>query len=218
MAVRRSAGGYCFVFQPRHPHRNRCQYTQPAPSTTKPFNWQQQWYPVAIIDDLDPTKPHPTTLLNKNLVLWYDGTTWNAFLDRCPHRLAALSEGRVEDNKLQCAYHGYEFASSGACVRVPNAADAKSHANALASPRACVESFPTRQARGLLWVWGDSATLELAAATDLVMDDFAEEYVPVGPVLDTMEPFARTVPCMRGVLSSVVFCIYIHLCPHFLIR
>ncbi len=133
-------------------------------------------------------------------MLWYDGTTWNAFLDRCPHRLAALSEGRVEDNKLQCAYHGYEFASSGACVRVPNAADAKSHANALASPRACVEAFPTRQARGMLWVWGDSATPELAAATGLVLDDFEEEYVPVGPVWDTMEPFARTVPCMRGVL------------------
>jgi hypothetical protein len=48
-----------------------------------------RWYPVAPVEDLDPAKPHPFTLLNLPLVLWADKAgTWHAFADRCPHRCA----------------------------------------------------------------------------------------------------------------------------------
>ncbi|CAJ1330779.1 unnamed protein product, partial [Effrenium voratum] len=41
--------------------------------------------------------------------------------DACAHRLAPLSEGRIEPKTgcLQCAYHGWEFNSQGNCQRIP---------------------------------------------------------------------------------------------------
>ena len=29
------------------------------------FNWRAQWYPVAVVDDLDPARPHATKLLGQ---------------------------------------------------------------------------------------------------------------------------------------------------------
>lgn len=71
--------------------RTPVEHAQPD-STSTPFDWSKQWYPVAVVADLDPARPHPNTLLNKKLVLWCDSKgQWQAFRDQCPHRLAALS-------------------------------------------------------------------------------------------------------------------------------
>lgn len=42
-----------------------------------------------------------------------------AFEDRCPHRLAPLSAGWVEDGQIRCGYHGWSFGSDGACTLIP---------------------------------------------------------------------------------------------------
>ena len=56
------------------------------------FVWERHWYPVALIEDLDPNRPTGFELLGIPLVLWKDETgEWKAFKDLCPHRLAPLS-------------------------------------------------------------------------------------------------------------------------------
>ena len=56
------------------------------------FVWERHWYPVALIEDLDPNRPTAFELLGIPLVLWKDETgKWKAFKDLCPHRLAPLS-------------------------------------------------------------------------------------------------------------------------------
>jgi phenylpropionate dioxygenase-like ring-hydroxylating dioxygenase large terminal subunit len=63
-------------------------------------------------------------------------------------RLAPLSEGRVDaSGQLECAYHGWRFEGSGACVRIPQATDAR------ACSRCRVRTYPTREGAGLLFVW-----------------------------------------------------------------
>ena len=90
-------------------------------SSVETFQWMQQWYPVAVVEFLDPHKPHSFQLLGKKVVLWRDGAQqWQCFDDACPHRLAPLSEGRVEaDGTLLCAYHGWRFDTDGECVKIP---------------------------------------------------------------------------------------------------
>ena len=69
----------------------------PAAQTENPtqVNWWRQWYPMAFLDDLDPKRPTQVQLLGKMYVIWADhDKTWHAFEDKCPHRLAPLSEGR----------------------------------------------------------------------------------------------------------------------------
>ncbi|WVZ55450.1 hypothetical protein U9M48_006110 [Paspalum notatum var. saurae] len=68
------------------------------PSTSEPeagekFSWRDHWYPVSLVEDLDPSRPTPFQLLNRDLVIWKDPNSgeWVALDDRCPHRLAPLS-------------------------------------------------------------------------------------------------------------------------------
>lgn len=34
-----------------------------------PFDWLKQWYPLAVVDDLDPGSPHAEQLLGALLLL-----------------------------------------------------------------------------------------------------------------------------------------------------
>ncbi|CAM9167557.1 unnamed protein product [Chrysoparadoxa australica] len=126
----------------------------------KPFDWYKQWYPIAVPEYLDPGRPQHVQLLGKDLVIWKDKSeTWNAFEDKCPHRLVPLSEGRVEDDgTLLCAYHAWRFDGSGACVDIPQSS-AKAKEQHQQMERACATKYPTMEAQELLWVWPVSGPL-----------------------------------------------------------
>lgn len=132
--------------------------TQPPQSSLETFQWHQQWYPVAVIEFLDPSKPHAFQLLGKNVVLWQDGQQqWHCFEDACPHRLAPLSEGRIEaDGTLLCAYHGWRFDNQGHCTHIPQSQTAALETQHRTNPKACAIAYPTQSAQGLLWVWAES--------------------------------------------------------------
>ncbi|XP_072958282.1 protochlorophyllide-dependent translocon component 52, chloroplastic-like isoform X2 [Typha angustifolia] len=88
------------------------------------FDWYSQWYPVALVADLDKRAPHAKTVMGLDLVVWWDRAAgkWQVFDDRCPHRLAPLSEGRVDPwGRLQCVYHGWCFDGNGSCKYIPQA-------------------------------------------------------------------------------------------------
>ncbi|KAI9077094.1 hypothetical protein K1719_040916 [Acacia pycnantha] len=148
-------------------------------SSSSKFYWRDHWYPVSLIEDLDPRLPTPFQLLGREIVLWYDKSKseWVAFDDKCPHRLAPLSEGRIdEDGNLQCSYHGWSFDGCGSCVRIPQASSEGPEARAIRSPRACVTKFPTMVSQGLLFVWPDENGWEKASAAKppLLPDDFGK--------------------------------------------
>lgn len=67
------------------------------------FVWKDHWYPVSLIEDLDPSVPTPFQLLGRELVVWKDPQgQWRVFLDKCPHRLAPLSVRAICD---ACSFH-----------------------------------------------------------------------------------------------------------------
>ncbi|MGA9524469.1 MAG: aromatic ring-hydroxylating dioxygenase subunit alpha [Myxococcaceae bacterium] len=110
------------------------------------FGLQDCWTPVALGSRLKK-RPLRFQLAGHKFVLFRaGGGRPTALLDRCPHRGAALSLGRVrEDGCLQCPFHGWRFDGAGDCVEVP-LADAK-HVQLRAT------SFPVIERSGLLWVY-----------------------------------------------------------------
>ncbi|MTJ14971.1 Rieske 2Fe-2S domain-containing protein [Anabaena sp. UHCC 0187] len=137
------------------------------------FDWQEAWYPVYYVKDLDKTLPTRFTLLERDIVLWWDNNQqmWRAFLDQCPHRLAPLSEGRInEDGLLECPYHGWAFSGTGKCSIIPQQVEG---GKAEVSQRACVTSFPTTVRQGLLFVY--PGTAENAAKTKVPIVDLLDE-------------------------------------------
>jgi phenylpropionate dioxygenase-like ring-hydroxylating dioxygenase large terminal subunit len=107
---------------------------------------KQHWHPVAALSALGDA-PLPVRLLEEDLVLWRDGAgAIHAWPDRCPHRGAKLSLGRVCGDRLECAYHGWQFDAKGQCVQVPALP-------AFVPPAGHrVASFDVRTAYGLVWV------------------------------------------------------------------
>jgi phenylpropionate dioxygenase-like ring-hydroxylating dioxygenase large terminal subunit len=89
------------------------------------------------------------TLQNRPVVLFRstDGAV-TALHDRCPHRNVPLSMGRVRDGQLECAYHGWRFDASGACVAVPGLMRED-----LAPKSRCVERYATRELDGFVWLY-----------------------------------------------------------------
>ena len=115
---------------------------------------QQLWHPVIASHQVRDA-PVSCSLLDQPLVLWrehtHDGTRVHAWADRCPHRGARLSLGRVliglHGARLECPYHGWQFsADEGRCQHVPAAPDfvppASHHATV----------FEAREQHGLVWV------------------------------------------------------------------
>jgi len=112
-------------------------------SGEKQFNWEQQWYPLAVEEFTDKSKPNKVMLLGNDVVLWFDGTKWCTFDDSCPHRGVPLSEGRVEKSgELLCAYHAWRFDGSGHCTAIPQS-ESKEKEKVLCS-KTCVPSYPTQ--------------------------------------------------------------------------
>ena len=131
------------------------QFLQDTEST---FQWTKQWYPVAVAAFLDPSRPHAIQLLGKDLVLWRDNCDrWHCFEDFCPHRLAPLSEGRIEsDGTLLCAYHAWRFDGEGNCVSIPQSKDKETEAKNCANSKSRTVVYPTKQLQDLIWVWAES--------------------------------------------------------------
>jgi vanillate O-demethylase monooxygenase subunit len=116
---------------------------------------RNSWYAVALAGKVDRA-PVQAWLLGEPVVLFRkESGTVVALRDRCPHRHAPLSMGRVVGDEIQCRYHGFQFDSSGRCSRIPG------EATIPAAIR--VERFPVAEALGFIWIWPGEAAAASAA-------------------------------------------------------
>ncbi|CEM09956.1 unnamed protein product [Vitrella brassicaformis CCMP3155] len=116
------------------------------------FDWMAHWYPIAPVSCTDKERPFSFTLLNQPLVIWWDEPKqeWRCALDRCPHRMAPLSEGRIVEGNVECPYHGWRFeGSTGGCTAIPQA---QPDTPLPIGTRACATIFPCQEQQGLVWV------------------------------------------------------------------
>jgi phenylpropionate dioxygenase-like ring-hydroxylating dioxygenase large terminal subunit len=110
---------------------------------------KDHWYAVLETREVKKRKPLGVKRLGERLVFWRDDDgILSCMADRCVHRGAALSSGKVVANRIQCPFHGFEFDHKGRCQCIP--------ANGRLSPvpkAFQMQSFPVREAHGFIWVW-----------------------------------------------------------------
>lgn len=81
------------------------------------------WLPICRSEDLTQEKPTALQLGDAVIAAYREPSgAVRALEDRCPHRRAPLSLGRItSEGKLQCGYHGWTFdGGAGLCVAIPN--------------------------------------------------------------------------------------------------
>ncbi len=114
------------------------------------------WHPVAPSADLRAGDNIVAGFAaGQELALWRaaDGSA-QAWENRCPHRSVRFTLGQVIDNRLACAYHGWQYAAgSGQCTRIP------AHPAMPAPRNVCAKTFAAVEAAGMLWVHLAPATL-----------------------------------------------------------
>ncbi len=103
------------------------------------------WYAAGWSEEIEAA-PLPRRILDQPVVLYRGASGTAAALDDCcPHRMAPLSLGTVEGDRLRCGYHGLLFDCAGTCVEVPGQATV---------PRwAKVRSYPLVERWRLAWIW-----------------------------------------------------------------
>lgn len=127
---------------------------RPSHHGEEKFDWFSQWYPVAPVCDLDKRKPHSKRVIGLDVVVWWDRneSEWKVFDDACAHRLAPLSEGRIDQwGRLQCVYHGWCFNGSGDCKFIPQAPPDGPPVHTFKKARATV--YPSAVQHGIVWFW-----------------------------------------------------------------
>jgi phenylpropionate dioxygenase-like ring-hydroxylating dioxygenase large terminal subunit len=105
------------------------------------------WHVAAASTDIVPGELVSLTLFERDLVAWRDTDgqvhVWD---DLCIHRGARLSKGFIQDDKVVCPYHGWNYDSSAQCVLMPAAPHEKPMRKARAVAHHVVEEY------GLVWV------------------------------------------------------------------
>jgi phenylpropionate dioxygenase-like ring-hydroxylating dioxygenase large terminal subunit len=108
-----------------------------------------RWYPILQSSRLKTNKPVGVMRLGRRLVLWraVSGEVI-AMPDRCSHRAAALSTGKIRDGCLECPYHGLRFDHGGKCVLIP------ANGSGAPVPRGFdISPVAVREEHGLVWQW-----------------------------------------------------------------
>jgi len=114
------------------------------------------WYMIAWSSEL-ASGPMVRTALELPILLFRaaEGKVI-AMHDRCPHRFAPLSMGKITDGSVTCGYHGLQFDTAGQCVRnffskaIPSAAR--------------VRTFPVVEQDEIVWLWMSEAPATDSAA------------------------------------------------------
>jgi phenylpropionate dioxygenase-like ring-hydroxylating dioxygenase large terminal subunit len=113
---------------------------------TKQPVFQRFWYPIIPIQQLHDG-PQAFELLGQAIVVWLDAEGKPAAVrDRCCHRTAKLSLGKVVEGNICCPYHGWQFNAAGACVQMP-----QSTGGAI-SPSYKVNAYHCAERYGYAWV------------------------------------------------------------------
>lgn len=123
----------------------------PASSLPHPLSavrFERAWFVACETRELD-TLPIARTIQGLPVVLFRSRGLAVAALDRCPHRNAPLSAGRVlASGNLECRYHGWQFDGEGRCRAIPGLDGAM-----IGEPRSRdATTLAVREQDGFVWV------------------------------------------------------------------
>jgi vanillate O-demethylase monooxygenase subunit len=130
------------------------------------------WYVAGFSHELKQKPLLARTILSQPVLLYRDESGELAAIgNRCPHRFAPLSMGRLVGDQVRCIYHGLGFDRSGKCVHNPHGPTGS----------IAVPAFPLAERDGIVWIWmGEAALADLSTVPRFDRLDTAGYHVDYG--------------------------------------
>jgi len=114
--------------------------------------------------EFETGKLHARTINQPLVFMRKEDGTLIGMTDRCPHRWAPLSMGRIESGTLRCMYHGVRFGADGRCVEVPGQEKIPSALK--------VRTFAVIERHKWAWIWmGEANKADPALIPDVSLLD-----------------------------------------------
>jgi phenylpropionate dioxygenase-like ring-hydroxylating dioxygenase large terminal subunit len=113
---------------------------------------RNQWYAILRSKEIPKKGIVSYKRLGEKLAFWRTDTKEIACIfDKCCHRGASISGGKVVNNHAQCPFHGFEYDKDGKVTTIP-----ANGRNKEVPPRYRVNSYVVKEKYGYIWIyWGD---------------------------------------------------------------
>lgn len=114
------------------------------------------WIPIGSRSALIDILPIKIEMMGRDFVVWKKTKeeVWSVMEDVCPHRLAPLSRGRIneETDCIACGYHGWEFNEVGDITKIPQLEERKDLSKINTMGGSCA-TFTTHLTGDLIWAF-----------------------------------------------------------------
>ncbi|KAF3337294.1 Chlorophyllide a oxygenase [Carex littledalei] len=112
----------------------------------KPYNpcLKNFWYPVAFSSDVKDDTMIPIDCFEQPWVIFRgkDGQP-GCVQNTCAHRACPLHLGSINEGRIQCPYHGWEYSTDGKCEKMPSTKKLNVK----------IKALPCFEQEGMIWVW-----------------------------------------------------------------
>jgi 5,5'-dehydrodivanillate O-demethylase len=140
--------------------------TRVGPGTPMGELMRRYWHPIAgsaEVDEENPTKE--VRLLGEDLVLFRSTKGVLGLVEpSCPHRKANLSYGVPEPEGIRCAYHGWLFDETGACVDQPS-----EPVGSRFKDKVRIKAYPVEELGGLVFAYMGPAPAPLLPRYEILV-------------------------------------------------
>ncbi|PIN07530.1 Chlorophyllide-a oxygenase [Handroanthus impetiginosus] len=159
------------------------------------------WYPVAFSADLKDDTMVPIDCFEEPWVLFRgkDGKP-GCVQNTCAHRACPLHLGSVNEGRIQCPYHGWEYSTDGKCEKMPSTR----------MLNVKIKALPCFEQEGMIWIWpgNDPPTANIPSLlppsgfqihAEIVMELPVEHGLLLDNLLDLAHaPFTHTTTFAKG--------------------
>ncbi|KAJ7965560.1 chlorophyllide a oxygenase, chloroplastic-like [Quillaja saponaria] len=159
------------------------------------------WYPIAFSTDVKDDTMVPVECFEQPWVIFRgkDGKP-GCVQNTCAHRACPLHLGSVNDGRIQCPYHGWEYTTDGKCEKMPS--------TRLLNVK--IKSLPCFEQEGMIWIWpgNDTPTASIPSLqpppgfqvhAEIVMELPVEHGLLLDNLLDLAHaPFTHTSTFAKG--------------------
>ena len=153
---------------------------------------RRYWHPVAAAAELTDEKPiKAVKILNEELVVYRNRRReYGLAGEHCPHRLASLAYGRVDDEGIRCPYHGWKFDRSGRCLEQP-----AEPADSTFKDRIRHVAYPVQYLGGLIYAYLGPAPAPLLPRWDVLVWEHGRRWIVKESIIDCnwLQPMENSV-------------------------